>query len=1271
MAVDVGQGITLDIGPALASLDKLGAAADAAAASVRQGQGQANAALAEGARAAQLFEGRLSSIVVETQRSAAAQQLYAQQIAGVVKEIRDQQAAESALRRAAAEGAAERRRANQELAAARKAEKQAAREVAEAEKQAAAAARLAAKEVANTAKEASKGQGVFAGLISKVTGTAPGGNIFSGLLTSATAATAGFFAFNEVSNRVKQGLADYGAIKGVQTTLKAVAGNASDGAREFQYIKEKSDELGLSLVPTAKAYTGLFAAAKEANLSVATTREVFEGVAGAAKVLSLSADDTNGVLLALQQIASKGTVASEELRGQIGERLPGAFGLAAKAMGLTTAELGKQLQAGKVLASDFLPKFAAQLKATYGDATADAATQVGSNLGRISTFFAKSSASIGEKFAPLVAAFAALVSSSKTTAQVATDSASAYFRQAEATKALTATVTPLLSRYEALSGITGRNTVQQKELDSIIQQLAKSVPGAVTQFDAYGKALGINSEAVRAFVRDQQKLVELNNAGALKDNRANLVALINEQTRLRKELGRTETDPTTGLKLRREEYKVGQGQAVPSLLSQAESDKLTTQYSDQLAKVQEDIRLNLLNRQALRGYNPLLPTDPTAAQLEGLVKKQEDIIKDLKERQKKATLQYADGTGADFLLGAGGLAEQLDKAEKELQRLLGKVDKSAKAAADRLAAALRALATAQENLRTKAAQAAIKDSQDEAERARLTFEEALRQSEKLKQAIIDREKKVAELALAKGGQKKVDKLGDKADGQTNAAQDAQLATINVGALDAYYAKLRAIAVKGEQQLFDLRRESDAKELEAINRRYNAERTALGSFQSAEFDDLDEAAGIRLAKRRELTANELAIEEARQRDLLALRFRQAEAASSQVANVATARVQEVGATFGEGTGISVIEAKRAEKQALLEIERKHAQDTLNNSLLLGTKEGELARAQAGARIAEVGAELRGIDQEKAKHKADDFVYKLLFGENDSDELRSQFAAVASQAIGAINDILSAQLAAEQAKIQAHQENIEGLQAQLAAEIQLNQEGSASNIKGIQESIAAEKAAKREAINEAKEIAKQQQAINDLQAISSISLAVANIIAGWSTIPLVGSILGIVAAGAMVASFVGTKAAASKAAQSQGYFTGGFTPDGGKYEEAGTVHKGEFVANQELTRDYRALFKNLHEGTPDKIDWATPQMQALLPDLELPGKMAAEKAAHYHFQQTANMEPVRAELAAVRAELAEIKASNGRMADKPETIPLGGGRYMERAENGSTKVVTVGG
>lgn len=115
----------------------------------------------------------------------------------------------------------------------------------------------------------------------------------------------------------------------------------------------------------ASAYAKFAAATKDTGVSADQTRTIFEGVAQAAAKMGLSAAETEGALLALSQMAGKGVVSAEELRGQLGERLPGAFNLAAKAMGVTTQQLNKMLETGQIMASDFLPKFGATLKSEF------------------------------------------------------------------------------------------------------------------------------------------------------------------------------------------------------------------------------------------------------------------------------------------------------------------------------------------------------------------------------------------------------------------------------------------------------------------------------------------------------------------------------------------------------------------------------------------------------------------------------------------------------------------------------------------------------------------------------------------------------------------------------------------------------------------------------------------------------------------------------------------------------------------------------------------
>lgn len=149
--------------------------------------------------------------------------------------------------------------------------------------------------------------------------------------------------------------------------MTLLKGSTDAAAQEFQYISTLSNTLGLSLFDAADAYVSLTAATRGTVLEGQATRDIFEAVSKAMSSLGKSSADTQGALLAISQIVSKGTVSMEELRGQLGERLPGAFQIAANAMGLTTQELDKLVSSGSLTATEFLPKFAAALKDTFGD----------------------------------------------------------------------------------------------------------------------------------------------------------------------------------------------------------------------------------------------------------------------------------------------------------------------------------------------------------------------------------------------------------------------------------------------------------------------------------------------------------------------------------------------------------------------------------------------------------------------------------------------------------------------------------------------------------------------------------------------------------------------------------------------------------------------------------------------------------------------------------------------------------------------------------------
>ena len=152
-----------------------------------------------------------------------------------------------------------------------------------------------------------------------------------------------------------------------ERAMVLLKGSTQGAAVEFEYIRNLANRLGLELFTTADAYVSLTAATKGTTLQGQATRDIFEAVSIAMSSLGKSSADTQGALLAISQMVSKGTVSMEELRGELGERLPGAFQLAANAMGMSTQELDKFVATGNLTAEVFLPKFAAEMKKTFGD----------------------------------------------------------------------------------------------------------------------------------------------------------------------------------------------------------------------------------------------------------------------------------------------------------------------------------------------------------------------------------------------------------------------------------------------------------------------------------------------------------------------------------------------------------------------------------------------------------------------------------------------------------------------------------------------------------------------------------------------------------------------------------------------------------------------------------------------------------------------------------------------------------------------------------------
>jgi len=205
----------------------------------------------------------------------------------------------------------------------------------------------------------------------------------TGLLGQMAGALGAAFTFRELVTAAAQ-------MEQLRSGLTAVTQDAAKAGEELEFVRVVANRIGADVAEVGKAFLGLAASTRGTAVEGEPTRQVFEAVATAMGKAGKSSAETSNALQALSQMASKGVVQSEELRGQLGEALPGALNAAAKGLGITTAELMKLVEEGKIAAEDLFPALTRGLNELYGSATAvKTLTQELANVKNAATSFAE------------------------------------------------------------------------------------------------------------------------------------------------------------------------------------------------------------------------------------------------------------------------------------------------------------------------------------------------------------------------------------------------------------------------------------------------------------------------------------------------------------------------------------------------------------------------------------------------------------------------------------------------------------------------------------------------------------------------------------------------------------------------------------------------------------------------------------------------------------------------------------------------------------------
>ncbi|MGU0038762.1 tape measure protein [Citrobacter freundii complex sp. 2025EL-00176] len=143
-----------------------------------------------------------------------------------------------------------------------------------------------------------------------------------------------------------------------ERSIDFVFGDQSTQVKKF--IQDLTKVTGMDTTETQAQFASFGASAKN-TMGLEGSEELFKNLTGYARLMGRSDEEIKRALTALSQMASKGQVMSEELKGQLAEALPGATQAFAKALGLTEKQLFDKMKNGDVKASDALPKFAKEL----------------------------------------------------------------------------------------------------------------------------------------------------------------------------------------------------------------------------------------------------------------------------------------------------------------------------------------------------------------------------------------------------------------------------------------------------------------------------------------------------------------------------------------------------------------------------------------------------------------------------------------------------------------------------------------------------------------------------------------------------------------------------------------------------------------------------------------------------------------------------------------------------------------------------------------------
>lgn len=166
-------------------------------------------------------------------------------------------------------------------------------------------------------------------------------------------------------------------LESLTLSFTAIFESSEAAAEQMNKVRAIGKEYGQNFYVIADGYKQMTAAAKGTNLEGKVTEQLFRGITAAGTVLGMSNERVALTIKSFTDMISKGQIQMEEVKGQLGDNLPGAVKLFADALGIGTDELLNLAKEGRLFSDDVLPKVGDALDRAYVKAAQTAALETG------------------------------------------------------------------------------------------------------------------------------------------------------------------------------------------------------------------------------------------------------------------------------------------------------------------------------------------------------------------------------------------------------------------------------------------------------------------------------------------------------------------------------------------------------------------------------------------------------------------------------------------------------------------------------------------------------------------------------------------------------------------------------------------------------------------------------------------------------------------------------------------------------------------------------